>query len=161
MILDNTYNQINKTFEDSLTISNSLEKFYKQLQSGIQKLLLDNHQLSMSEVEVLKELLFTYGSEKTLSPTELYEKLDFSSGGMTKVLKKLENKKYITRIENPEDKRSKLVKLTILGEDTTKRVHFDILEYQEDFFSTFSSQEIQILKILLSKILDKDKNISF
>jgi len=47
-----------------------------------------------------------------VAPINLYESLVFSSGGMTKLLKKLEDRNYISRVDNPIDKRSKLVRIT-------------------------------------------------
>lgn len=47
-----------------------------------------------------------------LSPTELYDAVLLSSGGMTKVLKHLEARRLITRVANPADRRSKRVRLT-------------------------------------------------
>ena len=51
----------------------------------------------------------------TLSPTQLYTAAQVTSGGMTKMMHGLTNAGLIERIENPEDGRSRLVRLTPKG----------------------------------------------
>lgn len=55
------------------------------------------------------------GSPYCLSPTELFSDLLVTSGTMTTRLGKLEEQGWITRLANPGDGRSTLVKLTTKG----------------------------------------------
>ena len=80
----------------------------QRLLTRIGNLLDEKYSLSNSELDVLAALRSSGDEEFKLTPTKLYEGLLFSSGGMTKVLKKLEKKEYIRRVDNEEDKRSKL-----------------------------------------------------
>ncbi|MCZ7631319.1 MAG: MarR family transcriptional regulator [Microthrixaceae bacterium] len=66
------------------------------------------------------------GPPYTLAPNELYTGLERSSGGMTKMLKRLADLGLVRRVNNPADKRSKLVRLTAAGKRVEEQV-FDAL----------------------------------
>ena len=72
---------------------------------------------------------------------------------ITKVLKKLEEKQYIERLDNKFDKRGKLVKLTPLGREVYDKVMKDILDFEEKCFSPLSEEEKQTMKNLFIKLL--------
>ena len=76
-----------------------------------------NYDLLHSHIDVLASLHF---NGKALSPTELYDAMLFSSGGMTKVLNKLEERNLIKREPSLNDKRSTLICLTLQGETLVK-----------------------------------------
>lgn len=79
--------------------------------------------LQNSEFEVLCALRNSPPPHQ-MTPTELYRKLLVSSGGMTKIMVRLEDKGWVARPPNPEDARSRGVALTkegkILIEDVTR-----------------------------------------
>lgn len=87
------------------------------------------------------------------TPTELYTKLGLSSGGLTKILKRLSDKELIVRFENPDDKRSLLVKLTGKGERLLGKTLDDIIESDQKFFACLESEERSLLQKLLKKLL--------
>lgn len=127
----------------------------QNLLSEIAKLLDSKYQLSNSELDVLASLHSSVNSENTLSPTKLYEGLLFSSGGMTKVLKKLEKKEYIVRLDNIEDKRSKLVQLTDEGAKVLKDSLHDVKEMEEKMFAHVNKEDIKSLSNLLFLVLEE------
>ncbi|QFR48672.1 MarR family transcriptional regulator [Sulfurimonas lithotrophica] len=106
----------------------------QKLLTKIENLLSKKYNLSNSEIDVLASLYSCKDEKHTLTPTKLYEKLLFSSGGMTKVLKKLELKEFIKRLDNIEDKRSKLVQLTPLGKNIVEKSLSEVIELEENFF---------------------------
>lgn len=55
------------------------------------------------------------GPDFVLSPTQLYDAAQTSSGGMTKMLHGLTEMGFVDRIGNADDKRCKLVRLTPTG----------------------------------------------
>jgi len=65
-----------------------------------------------------------------MTPTELYRKLLVSSGGMTKILVRLEDKGLIERPINPEDARSKRVALTASGKALIEEVTDKLLQQE-------------------------------
>ncbi len=60
-------------------------------------------------------ILRTEGDGKPMTPSMLYDALVISSGGMTQVLRSLEEKGLVTRPEGAQDGRSKPVAITEAG----------------------------------------------
>ena len=104
-------------------------------------------------MDVLASLHSSQDEDHTLTPTQLYERLFFSSGGMTKVLNKLQIKEFIIRLENKEDKRSKLVQLTPTGIEILKIALADVTKLEETIFSNVNDNERKQLSNLLFKTL--------
>jgi len=113
----------------------------------------EDYSLTQTELDILASLFFSGSDDFCLTPTELKELLRFTSGGIAKVLKKLESEKYITRIDNQEDKRSKFVQLTEQGKTTVKKALKDIIEFEAKYFSKLDLDEKENLKNLLFKLL--------
>ncbi|UJF16897.1 MarR family transcriptional regulator [Vibrio sp. SS-MA-C1-2] len=88
-----------------------------------------------------------------LTPTEISHSLLFSSGGLTKVLYRLEKLEYIQRLTNEVDKRSKLVQLTDSGKVLVERLLQQQLSYEQHYLSPLSKQEQQQLDGLLVKLI--------
>ncbi|MGE4396915.1 MAG: MarR family winged helix-turn-helix transcriptional regulator [Sulfurimonas sp.] len=122
----------------------------KTIFSHAESFLKEKFDLLNSEVDVLASL-FTHG--KILSPTQLYDLTIFSSGGMTKVLKKLETKGFIYRKEDENDKRCMLVCLTQSGEDIVLNSLGEISKECSKYFEAFSEEERELFSSLLKKVL--------
>ena len=88
-----------------------------------------------------------------LSPTDLYKSMLFSSGGLTKVLGRLAASGLIERLENKQDKRSKLVKLNIKGKELVERMLPELHLQQKTLLARLSSEEVLQLENLLKKAL--------
>lgn len=109
--------------------------------------------LSVFELEVMV-LLRSFPYPHRLTPSLLSSSLMVSSGGLTKVLIKLESKGYIVRDANPTDKRSKIVRLTALGIDFIEKYYPQVQYTSKQFFeSKLSKQELALLTTLLTKLL--------
>ncbi|MGE0738608.1 MarR family winged helix-turn-helix transcriptional regulator [Sulfurimonas sp.] len=152
--------------------SNLIANFYEKVQDGelpevftmtfpialIQKtifthaesFLKERFDLLNSEVDVLASL---YTHNKTLSPTQLYDLTIFSSGGMTKVLKRLQERGFIYRKEDANDKRCMLVCLSPSGEEIVKKSLFAISSECSKYFEAFSQGERELFATLLKKVL--------
>lgn len=94
---------------------------------------LEPFRLMQSDYAVLAALR-RVGPPYTLAPNELYTGLERSSGGMTKMLRRLQDLGFVRRVNNPADKRSKLVRLTAAG----KRV-------EEQAFEAFMTRAHELL----------------
>jgi len=70
--------------------------------------------LSWGQAQTLIALLRTE-PDHCLSPTRLYDEVQASSGGMSKMLAGLEASGDVVRVDNPGDRRSRLVRLTEPG----------------------------------------------
>ena len=88
-----------------------------------------------------------------LSPTALYHSMLFSSGGLTKVLNRVTNAGLIARIDNPQDKRSKLVILTATGKTLIDEIIQKLDHGELKKMQVLSEQEQQQLNMLLEKLL--------
>lgn len=107
------------------------------------------YDLLHSHIDVLASLYF---DDKPLSPTDLYDATIFSSGGMTKVLKKLEERELIKREASSSDKRSMLISLTAQGRELIENCMVEIAKVKEEKFSILTQKEKEDLKNILSKI---------
>ncbi len=141
------------TYNENINISLPFYVIHQKIFNGVSQLQEKKYGITNIELDVLASLVMGGGDEYTLSPTQLYDRLLFSSGGMTKVLKRLEDKEYITRLENSEDKRSKLVKLTSKGKKTSDTVLKDVINYESQYFDCLNKEEKENFQNLLFKIL--------
>ena len=122
-------------------IYNESESFYKT-----------SYDLLHSDIDVLAALYFT-NENHSLSPTELYDATIFSSGGMTKVLKKLEDREFIKRDISKEDKRKSSVTLTQNGVFLIESCICETSKRLENHFKVLSQKEQNDLKKILSKLI--------
>jgi DNA-binding MarR family transcriptional regulator len=95
---------------------------------------LEPFELTPSDYAVLAALRRA-GSPYELAPNELYTTLERSSGGMTKMLKRIEKLGLVKRVRDPGDRRSTRVRLTTAG----KRV-------EEEAFDAFLSSTHELLQ---------------
>lgn len=116
--------------------------------------LVESHHLQRAEFSVLSTLRRS-PAPYCLSPTVLYQSMVFSSGGLTKVLSRLTQAELIARVDNPEDKRSKLVQLTNTGKQLIERVIPELHEKEKNILSVLSAAERLQLDSLMQRILDK------
>jgi DNA-binding MarR family transcriptional regulator len=116
------------------------------------------HGLGPSDARVLA-LLRRAGPPYRVSPSELYGKLGHSSGGMTKILKRLEEAKRIERVPDPNDGRGLLVGLTREGLALQGRVFAAFLTASRELFGSLSAsklREVDRALRTLQEALDRD-----
>ncbi|WP_157946044.1 MarR family winged helix-turn-helix transcriptional regulator [Vibrio gangliei] len=111
------------------------------------------YQLQQADFSILISL-YRQGKPYNTSPTLLYKTMLFSSGGLTKVLARVEEKQLIERIDNPEDKRSKLVQLTEIGLQTIESILDKLQQSRQQKLSCLNAQEQKQFEELLTKILN-------
>jgi DNA-binding MarR family transcriptional regulator len=100
--------------------------------------------------------LRTQPPPRALTPTVLYRSLFLSSGGLTKVLHRVEAAGLIDRPSNPADRRSRLVRLTGAGEQLLDRVMEQVLEHQQAFLGPLDPNERLELTRLLTKLVEAE-----
>lgn len=122
----------------------------KTIFAHAESFLKEKFDLLNSEVDVLASL---YTHNRVLSPTQLYDLTIFSSGGMTKVLKRLQERGFIYRKEDANDKRCMLVCLSESGEEIVKKSLFEISKECSKYFETFTKEEQELFESLLKKVL--------
>jgi DNA-binding MarR family transcriptional regulator len=91
-----------------------------------------------------------------MTPSALYQSILMSSGGMTKVLKQLEADGLVDRIDNPEDQRSRFVRLTPAGKILAEQVMEAVAGHDRELLTgSLSDQQIEQLGKVLLKTLSK------
>lgn len=140
-------------YNDVVEVSSPLHRVYTEFNNINIEFLKEKHNLLMSELDIMSSLFYSGGEAYILSPSQLMQRLLFSSGGMTKALKKLESKNLICRLDNKEDGRSKLVQLTEEGVLTIQKGIKDIFLCESDYFSVLKEHEKKELSRLLLKCL--------
>lgn len=148
--LDNIYNNVLKDDKAILGLSLPMVLIYKHLFHLKTSILEEKFNLTHSEMDVLASLNF---NNKIMSPTDLYESTIFSSGGMTKLLKKLEDKGLITRIPCVKDKRSLLVQITKKGEQIVQEAMVIIVDKDNEIFGILDNQEKKVMEKALKKLV--------
>jgi len=94
------------------------------------------------------------GAPYALNPSQLYSLLERSSGGMTKILKRLEQQGLVERSPNPEDGRSSRVALTPDGLEVQDRVFHSFLVATDDLLAPLSSTRRKETDRVLRELLD-------
>lgn len=114
---------------------------------------LEPYNLTPNDYAVLAALRRA-GPPYELAPSTLYTDLDRSSGGMTKMLKRLENLGFVERTPDPQDGRSTLVALTPAGIEVEEKVFRLFLSRLHDLLAPFSQAELKEIEQSLSSFLD-------
>lgn len=148
--LDNFYNNT-LTYKQYEVFATALPitLLHKNMFNQTEQFLKEKYDLLHSHVDVLATLYF---NGNALTPTELYDAIVFSSGGMTKVLKKLEDRGYILRKPSQNDKRSLLVCITPLGSELVVESLQAIATQKEKIFNILTQKEKKELNHLLEKL---------
>ena len=101
---------------------------------------LEPFELTPSDYGVLAALRRA-GPPYTLKPSQLYSRLRRSSGGMTKILKRLEEAGHVERSADPEDGRGMRVLLTARGRSLQDRVFQAFMTATSSLMAPLSEQE--------------------
>ena len=112
---------------------------------------LKNKDLTVKEYAVLLRIRFAGKSTQY----DLVKLFDVSGAYMAKLFKKFEDEGYIARIENPENRRKKIVELTEKGIEKTDQLIKVIEEWEMEATSNLNDEEKSVLKKLLSKVIIK------
>ena len=110
----------------------------------------DDEDITKSELPFLIRIRY---SDKT-TQKELVELFKVSEGYTAKLLRKFEDKGYITRYEDPSNRRKKIVELTEKGKVKTDDLIGVIDEWEKIVTSDMTGEEVSLLKRLLFKVVE-------
>ncbi len=113
---------------------------------------LQRFDLMPSDYEVLAALR-RVGPPYELAPNELYTALERSSGGMTKMLKRLEAMGLVEREPDPSDRRGKLVRLTEEGKQMEEKAFDAFLSHTHELLELASGSELESINEAVQKLL--------
>ncbi|MBM4266172.1 MAG: MarR family transcriptional regulator [Deltaproteobacteria bacterium] len=88
------------------------------------------------------------------SPSKLYSALQRSSGGMTKMLKRLESLGLVARSPDPSDGRGSLVALTKAGQRVQEQAFGSFLEATKDLLGTVATKKLDEIDRSLRALLE-------
>jgi DNA-binding MarR family transcriptional regulator len=108
--------------------------------------------LNRGEVGVLGALRFA-GPKQQLSPTRLFKGLMLSSAGITSRLDRLEQRGYVKRRRDPDDRRGVLVELTEAGRAVLDQAVSANSGQEKELIASLTRQEQKVLAGLLKKLL--------
>ena len=105
--------------------------------------------LSSPELTVLRAAVF----HKGLTQTEICEHAgDMDKAAVTRLVQRLEDKGYITRVQSPQDARAKLVYPSEKALEASDRLTKAENAFYEWLFSELSSEEIAHFSAVISKL---------
>ncbi|MGX9354526.1 MarR family winged helix-turn-helix transcriptional regulator [Roseobacteraceae bacterium S113] len=114
--------------------------------------IVEGHGVSWSQFLTLSSLR-SVSPDHVMSPTQLYNAAQVTSGGMTKMLHGLTNAGLITRIDNPDDKRSRLVQLTPAGAALAEAIVAELIDTNKALIGgILTPNEAETLADLLAKL---------
>lgn len=114
--------------------------------------------LKQYDVSFNEQIMLMYISKKEhINQDNIAKNFITDKGTVAKAIKKLEEKGFIIRKENPSNKRENIITLSTKGQDIICYMNKLLIEWQEIVFKDFSEEEIDQMKKLAGKIL---KNIA-
>lgn len=114
--------------------------------------IVESHGVSWSQFLALSSLRAAE-PDFTLSPTQLYTGAQVTSGGMTKMLHALTDARLIERIENPNDGRSRFVRLTTKGKELAEEIVDALIQANKSLIGgILEPDETEQLATLLAKL---------
>lgn len=94
------------------------------------------------------------GHDTPMTPVELARALHYNPGALTRLLDKLEQRGYLKRVPDPDDRRALRLELTAQGKALRKRVIGNCDAVAERTFACTTSREREKLHGVLTRVLD-------
>ena len=128
-----------------LDLKKTNNKIIKMLSNRYKKMKLD---ITPNQSKIL---MFIYKNKKVTS-NDIGKWIHTNKSSLSKVLNNLEKNKYITREEDKNDTRKKIVKLTIKGEKIVKILEDDAYEVSKLLMINIKKEEYNTFKMVLEKV---------
>jgi DNA-binding MarR family transcriptional regulator len=127
------------------------------LMDAFQRQVLEPFEISYADYAALS-MLRRAGPPYELTPSQLYGRLERSSGGMTKILKRLEEAGWVRRSPDPNDGRGWRIGLTKRGFDLQDRLFHAYLQASKDLMAPLSATKQRELDRALSQLVETFAN---
>jgi DNA-binding MarR family transcriptional regulator len=105
--------------------------------------------LSLIEFTALKKI----SEKENIMIQETGTALNITKSGASKIIDRLENKDYVSRLKSPIDGRICCVVVTEIGKMAIKKIEEQYIAYVREILKDFAPEEIDNVKILLNKFL--------
>ena len=93
------------------------------------------------------------GKPYRMSPTELQNTLMITSGGVSNLLKRIEDMGYVRRFDDPVDGRGVVVELTEAGFALSETAMSAQADLERQLVATLSSEEQELMAALLRRLI--------
>lgn len=100
-----------------------------------------HYELTQTQYAILASLMWFDKEGKKLTQQELATHLKIEKMTLSKAIRPLEQKKYISRLDNKEDSRSYLIGLLSAGRSVTQKAIHDVEKLDEKFFNVLPKNE--------------------
>lgn len=120
-----------------------------------QKRVLDPLDLTHTQFMILASLAWLSKTNKNVTQVDIANQGNMDRMMVSKVLRTLEEKSFITRQEHETDTRAKKIRLTTVGETVLQKAIIEVENVDEDFFSTLETSLPSFNKSMIQLI---DKN---
>jgi DNA-binding MarR family transcriptional regulator len=126
-------------------------KAHSAISRRLERDLADEHQLTLSDYDVLVQLSLAPG--RTLRPVELARAVVLTRSGITRLVQGLGRAGLVERVDCPDDARGFLVGLTSAGLELVRSARETHLEGVAELFSDrYSDEELETLSQLLERL---------
>ena len=132
-----------------------LWQVYSQWQRGKNKEL-EKHDLTSSQLTLLASIYWLTQNKKEVTQILLSKTANIDRMTTSTVLRTLQAKEYVIRVEHPVDTRAKTVTLSARGKKITVAALEDVSKYNKNYFSALETS-IKAFNKSLSILLIKNK----
>jgi DNA-binding MarR family transcriptional regulator len=122
-----------------------------------QKKVLDPLDLTQTQFALLCALAWLSNNSNNVTQIDIANQTNFDRMMVSKVLRTLEEKKFLTRQEHEKDTRAKTIRLTNIGETVLQKAIIEIESADIDFFNSLDIKLPQFNKNMV-QLIDKNKN---
>ena len=138
--------------EDNVSIT-TLFAIYIKSQNNYYKEFLQNDEITLLQIPILLKLL----NHEYIYQKEISKALLLDNALLTRNLRKLEDSKYIERIEDNENRRQNKIKLTMKGYKLAIKIRNEAIKREEDLFKYLTISRKEFINIIL-ELLEKSNN---
>jgi DNA-binding MarR family transcriptional regulator len=122
-----------------------------------QKKVLDPLDLTHTQFALLCALAWLSNNSNNVTQIDIANQTNFDRMMVSKVLRTLEDKKFVTRQEHETDTRAKTIRLTNIGETVLQKAIIEVENADLDFFATLDTKLSQFNKNMV-QLIDKNKD---
>jgi DNA-binding MarR family transcriptional regulator len=113
--------------------------------------------LSLIEFNALKKIF----KKENIMIQETGNALNITKSGASKIIDRLENKNYVSRLKSPIDGRICCVVITETGKMAIKKIEEQYIDYIGEILKDFKPEEIDNLTILMTRLLESVRRQGF
>ncbi len=136
--------------DNKIIAETTIYHYVEELIFNFQKYAKSNLDDNISDKEYIILMRIRY--LKKVTQQDLARQFNLTEGYVANLLRKMENKGFIERIENPENRRQKLVSLTNDGLEYADYLYNIMMMWEKEITSQITDNELNELKILLNKL---------